>query len=122
MPATTNTWPSCSRGRKRATSYGEDKAVNVPPGARVEDVQFSPTDDQLAFVARAEFQPGSGSHQKSGELYRYDAGDGRLRTVHIPGGEGGVESVLYSRDGQVLPLPDGGRDVLPDWRDAGDET
>lgn len=73
---------------------GEDKTVDMPPGGRVEDLEFSPTDDQFVFLARTDDGPG--------RLLRYDVGEERLQSVQMPDGEKGFSGVLYSRDGQAL--------------------
>ena len=73
---------------------GESEAVDLPAGSRVEDLEFSPTDDQFVFVTRTEDQPG--------RLHRYDVAGERLQTVEVPEGEEGFSDVRYSRDGQAL--------------------
>lgn len=73
---------------------GGNKMVDVPPGARVEDLEFSPTDDQFAFLTRIDDGPS--------RLFRYDVGEEELRPVPAPDGEEGFSDVLYSRDGQAL--------------------
>ncbi len=80
------------------TGPGQSETVEFPPGTRISDLEFSPTDDQFVFLTVAS----GGSEQDSGRLYRYDIGGGRTRPVELPEGEDGFSDALYSRDGQAL--------------------
>lgn len=73
---------------------GRDATVEFPDGTRVEDLEFSPTDGQVALVTKTGDDPG--------RLRRYDVAGEDLRAVALPEGEEGFSDVLYSRDGQAL--------------------
>lgn len=76
------------------TGPGREASVEVPTGARVEDLEFSPTDDQLVFLTRTDDDPG--------RLHRYAVGEERTSSVPAPEDEEGFSDMLYSRDGQAL--------------------
>lgn len=73
---------------------GRDVTVELPSGTCVEDLDFSPTEDQAALITRTGDGPGI--------LRRYDVAEERLSTVKIPDGEEEVSDALYSRDGQAF--------------------
>lgn len=73
---------------------GQDEVIDLPAGTRVEDLEFSPTDDQLVFITSTGDGPG--------RLHRYDVTAERLWAVQAPEGEEGFTDVRYSHDGQAL--------------------
>ncbi len=83
----------------------EGKSVDIPHDVRVDNLRFSPVDNQFVFVTRAIPKPdASGSYLKaySNKLYRYDVDGEQLQPVDTLSDEGNVQSVLYSPDGQAL--------------------
>lgn len=78
------------------TGSGGDEKIELPSGARISDLESSPTDDQFVFLT----EPNGGGGP--GKLYRYDVGAERTYPVKLPEGEAGFSDALYSRDGQAL--------------------
>lgn len=89
----------------------EDRPVDIPPGSRVDNLLFSPVDDQFVFVARvfsgadgdySEFDEGESPLKMYGnnDLYHYDVDGEQLQSIDAS--SEGVESASYSRDGQAL--------------------
>jgi hypothetical protein len=83
----------------------EERSVDLPRDVRVQDLKFSPVDNQFVFVARS--VPTSDTEEvyseASGEkLYRYDIDGDQLQPIVSLSEEGNIDSVLYSHDGQAL--------------------
>jgi len=84
----------------------EERSVNIPASMRVDNLRFSPTDNQLVFIPRAvgadAGDPDSETYAYNNKLYRYDIDGDQLQPVDTSSDEGNVERALYSRDGQAL--------------------
>jgi hypothetical protein len=85
----------------------EERLVDIPPNVRVDNLSFSPTDNQFVFVTRVvkveTDQADSEVFDDSNKLYRYDIDGEQLQPVDtLSSNRGNVESALYSRDGQAL--------------------
>jgi Bacterial Ig-like domain len=84
----------------------EERSVEIPPDVRVENLRFSPVDNQLVFIPRAlgadVGDPDSEAFADNNKLYRYDIDGEQLQPIDTSSDRGNVESALYSRDGQAL--------------------
>ena len=89
----------------------EEKSVNIPHGVRVDNLRFSPTDNQFVFVARTLPKDEASEEDEAygDKLYQYDIDGERLQLVDtlsdkssIQNGVFSRESVSYSSDGQAL--------------------
>ena len=67
----------------------EEKSVDIPSDARVDNLKFSPAGNQFIFITQ-------------GRLYRYDIDGEQLEPVDASSGEGTIRSAMYSPDGQAL--------------------
>lgn len=84
---------------------GEEKPVDIPANVQVDNLKFSPTDNQFVFVARpvSTTDTDESYPDASGDkLYRYDIDAEQLQPIVNLNEQGGIESVLYSSDGQAL--------------------
>jgi Big-like domain-containing protein len=83
----------------------KQKSVGLPHDVRVDNLRFSPVDNQFVFITRgipkADISR-SDFKAYTNKLYRYDADANQLQPIDALSDEGNVESVLYSRDGQAL--------------------
>jgi len=81
-----------------------ESTVDIPHDVRVDNLKFSPVDNQFVFVTRT--IPGTSTDGSikgySNKLYRYDIDGEQLQPVDTLSNEGNVESVSYSHDGQAL--------------------
>lgn len=83
----------------------EERPVELPSGERIEVLKFAPTENQFVFSARSiptSDTGGASSEASGGRLYRYDIDTEQLQPIVNLSAEGGIESVLYSRNGQAL--------------------
>ena len=84
----------------------EERSVDITPNARVDNLRFSPTDNQFIFVPRVvgahAGDPDSETFADNNRLYRYDIDGEQLQPIDTSSDKGNVESALYSRDGQAL--------------------
>jgi WD40 repeat protein len=83
----------------------EARAVNIPSNVQVNNLKFSPTDNQLIFVTRT--PPGAEASESdvkayNNRLYRYDVNAEQLQPVDASSDQGNVDSASYSPDGQAL--------------------
>ncbi len=88
-----------------------EKSVDIPHGVRVDNLRFSPTDNQFVFVARAMPKDDASEEDEAygHKLYRYDVDGEQLQPVDtlsdkssIQNGVFSSESAMYSSDGQAL--------------------
>ena len=90
----------------------EEKSVDIPPDVRVDNLKFSPVDNQFVFITRATRKGDTSEsylEDYNNQLYRYDIDGEQLQSVDTLSAKSSVanvlyarESVLYSRDGQAL--------------------
>jgi Bacterial Ig-like domain len=84
----------------------EERSVDIPSNVRVDNLRFSPTDNQFVFVPRVVGADAgdldSETFAANNKLYRYDIDGEQLQPVDTSSDKGNVESALYSRDGQAL--------------------
>jgi len=84
----------------------EERSVDISPQVRVDNLRFSPVDNQLVFIPRVvgadAGDPDSETFADNNKLYRYDIDGEQLQPVDTSSDRGNVESALYSRDGQAL--------------------
>ena len=84
----------------------EERSLDIPANMRVDNLRFSPTDNQLVFIPRAfgvdADDPDSETYAYNNKLYRYDIDGDQLQPVDTSSDKGNVERALYSRDGQAL--------------------
>ena len=84
----------------------EERTVDISPNAKVDNLRFSPTDNQFVFVLRVvgapTDDPNSETFDDSSRLYLYDIDGEQLQPVDTASDKGNVKSALYSRDGQAL--------------------
>jgi hypothetical protein len=82
-----------------------EESIDIPHDVRVENLRFSPVDNQFVFITRVVAKPDtSESHLKAydNKLYRYDIDGEQLQLVDTLNDKDYVQSALYSRDGQAL--------------------
>ena len=84
----------------------EERSLDIPANMRVDNLRFSPTDNQFVFIPRAfgvdADDPDSETYAYNNKLYRYDIDGDQLQPVDTSSDKGNVERALYSRDGQAL--------------------
>jgi hypothetical protein len=90
----------------------EERAVDIPRDVRVDNLSFSPVDNQFVFITRATRKAAAGESDLeaySNTLSRYDIDSKQLQPVDTLSAKSSVpsvlyshESVLYSSDGQAL--------------------
>jgi hypothetical protein len=84
----------------------EERSLDIPANMRVDNLRFSPTDNQFVFIPRAfgvdADDPDSETYTYNNKLYRYDIDGDQLQPVDTSSDKGNVERALYSRDGQAL--------------------
>ena len=84
----------------------EERLVDIPANMRIDNLRFSPTDNQFVFIPRAfgvdADDPDSETYAYNNKLYRYDIDGDQLQPVDTSSDKGNVERALYSRDGQAL--------------------
>ena len=84
---------------------GEEKAVDLPSRVRIDNLKFSPTDNQFAFVESPlpatdtadEYSAPSGD-----KLYLYNADDDQMQPIVDLNEGSNITNLLYSRNGQAL--------------------
>ena len=86
-------------------SSTEERSVDISHNAQVDNLRFSPTDNQFIFVLQ-EVGPSTGDPESEGfdsnRLYLYDIDGEQLQPVDTSSDKGNVKSALYSSDGQAL--------------------
>jgi len=83
----------------------EERTLDIPSNMRIDNLKFSPADNQFVFAARAipTIDTSESSSEASGNtLYRYDIDSDQLQPIADMGEGGEVDTVLYSSDGQAL--------------------
>jgi hypothetical protein len=84
----------------------EERLVDIPANMRLDNLRFSPTDNQFVFIPRAfgvdADDPDSETYTYNNKLYHYDIDGEQLQPVDTSSDKGNVERALYSRDGQAL--------------------
>jgi hypothetical protein len=81
----------------------DERPVDIPGNVQVENLKFSPTNNQFVFIARVVSTPDEPYPRGMGNThYRYDIDAEQLQALVDSGEEGSIESVSYSRDGQAL--------------------
>jgi Tol biopolymer transport system component len=90
----------------------EERSVDLPRDVRVDNLKFSPVDNQFVFITRATRKAAAGESDLeaySNTLCRYDIDSEQLQPLDTLSAKRSVpsvlysrESVLYSRDGQAL--------------------
>src|SRR5215217_1289769 len=86
-------------------SSTEERLVDISPDAQVDNLRFSPTDNQFIFVLQVVGAPTGDPDSEgfdSNRLYLYDIDGEQLQPVDTSSDKGNVKSALYSRDGQAL--------------------
>ena len=83
----------------------EESSIDIPSDVQVDNLRFSPVDNQFIFITRVLPSPDtSQSHFKAydNKLYRYDIDGEQLQPVSTLSDKDYVQSASYSRDGQAL--------------------
>jgi hypothetical protein len=83
----------------------EERTLDIPSNTRIDNLKFSPTENQFVFAARPirTTDTSESSEEDSGNtLYRYDIDSDQLQPIADMGEGGEVDTVLYSSDGQAL--------------------
>jgi len=89
----------------RVTDLGslEESTLDIPANTRVDNLKFSPTDNQFVFVAHPSLGSDGAYPKAPGDkLYRYDINGEQLQPIVDLSEEGNIQSVVYSQDGQAL--------------------
>jgi hypothetical protein len=81
-----------------------DRSIDIPPNVQIDNLKFSPTNNQFVFITRPVSTTDQPYPEALGEtLYRYDIDAEQLQPLVDLSEEGGsIESVSYSSDGQAL--------------------
>jgi hypothetical protein len=83
----------------------EERSVGIPTDVQVDNLSFSPVNNQFVFITRAIPKASvNESYLKAyaDKLYRYDIDGEQLQPVDTLSDQGNIQSALYSRDGQAL--------------------
>jgi Bacterial Ig-like domain len=90
----------------------EERAIDIPRDVRVDNLRFSPVDNQFVFITRTTRKAGAGESDLEtykNTLARYDIDSEKVQPIDTLSAKSSVpsvlsshESVLYSSDGQAL--------------------
>jgi hypothetical protein len=83
----------------------EESSVGIPHDVQVDNLSFSPVNNQFVFITRV--VPNAGVDESylkdyTDKLYRYDIDAEQLQPVETLSDQGNILSALYSQDGQAL--------------------